>query len=289
MGQQKTKIIGMEDLGQVSLEQMKKVGRKRLKTQESPKPRKTPKEIKPSSGAIEQLGQVEVKAETAPTPEGRGPDRSVGIESVGKRPKVGRARVRSHVYKQVLALVDRKKLYGLDEAINLVKKTSYAKFDGTVELHVKTVSKKGQDPVRGLVALPAGAIKTSKVAVASEELISQIEKGKIDFDILLTTPDMMPKLAKVAKILGPKGLMPNPKAGTIAEDPKKAIDEIAKGRVELRQDPLGNIHVAVGKVSWPVEKLKANIQAALQAVASNRLDRISLSATMGPGIRLAKV
>lgn len=273
MGQQKTKIIGMEELGAVSVEQMKKVGRKRVKQDKQDKQEEQ-----------DHKGQM---IEQVPTAVGT-VEQASAIEQP-KRPKVGRARVRSQKYKQVVALVDRKKQYGLDEAIELVKKTAYAKFDATVEIHIKTVAKKGQDPIRVLVALPSGAVKAPKVAVASDELLQEIEKGKIDFDILLATPAMMPKLAKVAKILGPKGLMPSPKSGTIVEDPQKAIAEIGKGRVEIRQDPLGNVHVAVGKVSWPTEKLKANIQSILSAIQSNRIDRISLSATMGPGIKVSKV
>lgn len=288
MGQQKTKIIGMEGLGKVSLEQVKKVGRKRVKKQESSTPPKETKAQPPTSdllteaaaqaGAIEQIKQVELNPETIEQ-----------VEQKAKRPRVGRAKVRSHRYQQVLALVDRKQQYGLDEALELVKKTSYASFDATVELHIKTLTKKGQDPIRSVVALPAGAVKTPKVAVASEELIPQIEKGKLDFDILLATPEVMPKLAKVAKILGPKGMMPSPKSGTIVEDPAKAIEAIQKGRVEVRQDALGNIHVVVGKVSWPTVKIKQNIEAILQTVPSNRIDSISLSATMGPGIKVASV
>lgn len=204
------------------------------------------------------------------------------------QPKLGKKKARSKKYQESLKLVDRNKLYSIDQAIELVKKTSYTKFDGSVEFHIKVLTKKGQDAVRTLVSLPAGAVKTPKVAVASDEILVDIEKGKFDFDILLATPDMMPKLAKVAKVLGPKGLMPSPKAGTIVADPKKALEEIGKGRVELRQDELGNIHVAVGKVSWPADKLKANIQAVLNSIQSNRVDRLTLSATMGPGVKVAK-
>lgn len=275
MGQQKTKIIGMEEIGAVSAEQMKKVGRKRLKAEKAQNAEKAQaaQVAISTSGAIEQIEQVPTSRD----------DLAV------VRPRVGRARQRSARYKQVLALVDRKKGYGLEDAIGLVKKSSYSKFDGTVELHVKTIAKKGQDPIRALVTLPAGMVKSPKVVVASEALVQEIEKGKLNFDIILSTPEMMPKLAKVAKILGPKGLMPNPKAGTVVGDPQKAIEEINKGRTEIRQDPLGNIHAAVGKVSWEIEKLKQNIAAVLRAVPTPRVDRITLTATMSPGVKVTKV
>lgn len=228
------------------------------------------------------------KAEAAKTPtKTSGQDEIKEVEQP-KKPKIGKKKERSKKYQQSLKLVDRKKVYNLIDAIELAKKTSYAKFDSTLELHIKTLTKKGQEPIRALVAMPAGAVKTPKVAVVTDELIQEIEKGKLNFDTLLATPAMMPKLAKYAKVLGPKGLMPSPKAGTIVDDPDKAKTEIAKGRVEIRQDSLGNIHTAVGKVSWPSDKIKQNVGAILGSIQSNRVDRLTLSATMGPGIKAVK-
>jgi large subunit ribosomal protein L1 len=187
---------------------------------------------------------------------------------------------------EALKLVDTNRKYDYPVAIELVKKTSYTKFDGTVEMHIKTSLKKGQELLRGLVEMPAGSAKLPKVVIADENVIEEIKANKINFDILIATPALMPKLATVARILGPKGLMPSPKSGTVVEDPKKALEEFRKGKVEYKSDPLGNIHIPVGKVSWSVEKLESNIKAVLSSLPTGRIVSISLSATMGPGVKV---
>lgn len=211
------------------------------------------------------------------------------IAQVEEKPKVQRVsppRSRGKRFLEARAQVDRRKLYPIEEAIELAKKTSWVGFDATVELHIATVSKKGQDPLRGTLVLPSGNPKPPKVAVASDALIEDIAKNKLDFDVLLAEPAMMGKLAKVAKILGPKGLMPSPKAGTVVEDAKKASEEFTKGKIEYRPDSLGNLHLAVGKVSWDSAKIKANIEAIIKILPRARLGGVVLSSTMGPGIRL---
>lgn len=278
MGQRKTKIIG---------EQSEPKPDKKYSKPHSEQEMRQAEKAKKIAQIAQDAKNAQIEDSTSETIEQTPAIKRV--ERLERRPKIGQTREKSARYKSALKLVDRKKQYLLNEAIEIVKKSSYSKFDGTIELHIKTIVKKGQDPIRGLVTLPGGAVKSPKVAVASEELLQEIEKGKFDFNVLLSTPEMMPKLAKVAKILGPKGLMPSPKAGTVVQDPTKAMEEIAKGRVEIRQDAQGNIHIAVGKVSWESEKLKQNIAVVLRAVPAPRLDRVSLSATMGPGVRLAKV
>ncbi|MBI3495001.1 50S ribosomal protein L1 [Candidatus Berkelbacteria bacterium] len=191
---------------------------------------------------------------------------------------------RSTRYLEAKQLVDYKKSYALSEAVELAKKTSWAKFDGTVELHIKTQGKKGQDALRGTLVLPAGNPKSPNVVVADDAIVEQIAKGKFEFDVLLAEPAMMPKLAKVAKVLGPKGLMPSPKAGTVVDDAKKALEEFAKGKIEYRSDSLGNIHVAVGKVSWDSAKIQSNIEAIIKVIPRTRIANVTLSSTMGPGI-----
>lgn len=193
---------------------------------------------------------------------------------------------RSSRYLQSAKSIDRAKRYSLDDAIDLLKKTSYSKFDGTVEVHIKTISKKGQDPLRGLVMLPSGAPKQKIIAIADEALIEKVQSSKIDFDILIATPTMMPKLATVAKILGPKGLMPNPKSGTVVEDTAVAQKELSSGKIEYKTDLLGNIHCGVAKLSWENNKIKTNINAFLNAIPANRVGSITLCATMGPGIKI---
>lgn len=197
-----------------------------------------------------------------------------------------KSRTKSKMYLKSKKQVD-KKSYPLQEAIALAKKTSYAKFDATIELHISTISKKGQEPLRGLVSLPSGSPKQKRIVVADDQTIEKVKQGKIDFDVLIATPAMMPKLAQVAKVLGPKGMMPNPKSGTVTDDVEKVKAELSSGKVEYKTDPLGNIHLGIGKVSWDEKKLDANISAILQAIPNNRLGRAYLCATMGPSVQIS--
>lgn len=233
------------------------------------------------------MGQTKTKV-IQDLPEQPGTNEAVPtkVEQEKKAQRVRPPRVRGKRFLEARASVDRRKRYELNEAIELAKKTSWTKFDGTLEFHIATVSKKGQDAVRGTLVLPSGTPKLPKVAIASDSLIEDIAKGKLEFDVLLAEPAEMAKLAKVAKVLGPKGLMPNPKAGTIVEDAKKAADEFTKGKIEYRADSLGNIHVAVGKVSWDAAKIKANVEALLKVLPRARLTSAVLSSTMGPGIKV---
>lgn len=191
-------------------------------------------------------------------------------------------RLRGKKYRAQVALVDKKKEYPVEEALELVKQTSYANFDAAVELHVKVKA----DAVRGTVVLPNGTGKTKRIAVADEETIEAISNGKLDFDVLLATPAQMPKLAKFAKVLGPKGLMPSPKAGTVTEDIEKAKDEIGGGRVEYRADKTGVVHLSIGRVSFPVEKLMENYKAVELILLSNKIQSVYFCSTMGPGIKV---
>ena len=209
-------------------------------------------------------------------------------------------------------LVDKSKIYILDEAVSLVKETAKAKFDETIEVHVRLgIDPKQSDQiVRGTVSLPHGIGKTRRVAVlakgekqkeaekagadiiGSDDLIESISKGSLDFDVLVATPDIMKDLSKVAKILGPKGLMPNPKSGTVTFDIGAIVKELKKGRVEYKNDSFGIIHVPVGKASFEKEKLVDNIKALVEAVLKAKpssskgqyIKSISISSTMGPGI-----
>ncbi|MCL2144630.1 MAG: 50S ribosomal protein L1 [Endomicrobia bacterium] len=211
-----------------------------------------------------------------------------------------------------LKLVDKNKLYTLDEAADLVKQTAKAKFDESVEVHIKLGidPKQSDQTVRGTVSLPHGIGKTRKVAVVTkgekqkdakdagadmvggDDLIEDISKGSLDFDILVATPDIMKDLSKVAKILGPKGLMPNPKSGTVTFEISETVKELKKGRVEYKNDSYGIIHCAVGKVSFDKEKLTDNIRTLYEAVSKSKpssskgqyIKSISISSTMGPGI-----
>jgi len=211
-------------------------------------------------------------------------------------------------------LVDKTKLYELADAVNLVKQTAKAKFDETIEIHIRLSidPKKSDQNVRGTVTLPHGIGRSRKVAViakgekqkeaenagadviGAEDLIEKIQKGWMDFDVLVCTPDVMKDASKLGKILGPKGLMPNPKSGTVTFDIDRTVKELKLGRVEYKNDSYGIIHCPVGKASFDAAKLLENTKTLLEAVVRSKpasskghyLKSISVSSTMGPGIKL---
>ena len=219
-------------------------------------------------------------------------------------------------YKEAATLVDRTKVYPPQEAIELAKQAAHSRFDETVELHLQM----GVDPrnatqqVRGVALVPHGLGKKIRVLVfaqgeaeriassagadyvGSDELIKQIEAGWVDFDIAMATPDMMSKVGKLGKILGRKGLMPNPKSGTVvpADDLPRVIDDARKGRVEFKLDRTAIIHVPLGKISFEADKLMDNLTAVIEAVVKAKPSGVKgqyvktafLSSTMGPGIKL---
>lgn len=216
--------------------------------------------------------------------------------------------------KEAAALVDSHKLYDLDEAVALVKKAASAKFDETVELafNLNINPKYADQQLRGAIVLPAGTGKSKKVLVFAKdhkedeakaagadyvggmELAEQIQKGWFDFDVVVATPDMMGVVGRLGKILGPKGLMPNPKVGTVTMDVAKAIAEIKAGKVQYRTDKGGNIQVGIGKVSFDEDKLKENfrtmynhiLKARPASVKGTYMKNVTISSTMGRGIHI---
>ncbi len=222
-------------------------------------------------------------------------EHGVASDEVAKpaKRKKQKQRVRSKRYVDAASLVDKTKTYSLSDAVGLVKKTSITKFDGTVELHInlhREVIGSGKDKAdfRGSVSLPHGTGKEIRVAIADDKVLSDIEAGKINFDVLVAHPSMMPKLARLAKVLGPKGLMPNPKNGTIGEDTAKIAASLSKGKVNFKTEPDQPIlHMIVGKVSFDDTKLEENIRAILDAVGRNKIVKVTLTSSMGPGIKLA--
>lgn len=201
--------------------------------------------------------------------------------------KVAKKSVRSKAYMTKLEIVDKSKKYTVAEAVELVKKLSFSKFDGTVNLAIKLEkAKKAEDAIRGTIKLVHGTGKTQKVEVVTDELIEKIKKGAVDFDILVATPSMMPKLGQLAKVLGPKGKMPNPKDGTVVDDPKLVIEDLSKRIVRYRTDAGRNIHMPVGKVSWESTKLVENIEQALKSLSRLKRESVTISPTMGPGVKI---
>ncbi|MEK9178586.1 MAG: 50S ribosomal protein L1, partial [Patescibacteria group bacterium] len=155
-------------------------------------------------------------------------------------------------------------------------------FDETVELHINTID----GSVSGRMMLPHGTGKKARVAIASDELIEQLEKGTIDFDVLIAHPSMMPKLAKVAKFLGPRGLMPNPKSGTITDKPEEAMKKFEEGQINFKTEKSPIVHLSVGKLSFGPDKLSENIEAAIEAINKAKIRNAILKSTMSPGIKL---
>lgn len=193
-----------------------------------------------------------------------------------------KTRTHSKKYVAVKSKVDKTKKYDLLAAIELVKQLSYSSFDGTVsaELMVKEAG------VSAEVTLPHQTGQSKKVVIASDEVLKDIEAGNINFDILISSPDFMPKLAKFARVLGPKGLMPNPKNGTLTSNPERAIKELSAGKMLIkteRKAPL--MHVSVGKVSMDSKDIKENIEALVKPIKT-KLVRLALSASMSPGVKV---
>ncbi len=220
----------------------------------------------------------------------------------------------SKKYKAAVALFDREQQYTPTEAVSIVKKTASKKFDESVDIAVRlgVDPRKADQAVRGTVALPAGSGKTLRIAViaagdaandartagadmvGADDLAQQIEGGMMDFDLLIATPDMMPLIGRLGRVLGPRGLMPNPKSGTVTTDVGRAVGEFKGGKVEYRTDRYGNVHVRIGKASFNEADLETNLRAVLDelqrakpaAAKGKYLRKISISTTMGPGVKV---
>ncbi len=238
------------------------------------------------------------------------------VKKVKKPVKPTRSRLerRSKKYQEAAKNVEKGKPYSLKEAVEIALKTSTTKFDSTVELHVRL----GVDPrqadqnIRGTVALPAGSGKNVRIAVfadvddakkakaagadiaGGDEFLQQLDKEQLDFDVLIATPQQMAKLGKYARILGPRGLMPNPKSGTVAADVVKAVNEAKAGKVEYRVDSTGIVHLGIGKTNFTAAQLLENLQAVLSAIKGakpsslkgNYVQSAYLTTTMGPSISI---
>lgn len=265
---------------------------------------------KRSAKALEAAAEKQAKEERKASDETEAPKPKKVVP-----PTRSRLERRAKGYRKSAKELEEGKIYKLEDAVALAKKTSHVKFDATVELHVKL----GVDPrqadqnIRDNVVLPAGTGKTVRIAVltddtavakkagadlaGTDELLAQLEKGVMDFDVLIATPALMSKLGKYARVLGPRGLMPNPKSGTVTTDVAKAVSEAKAGRVEYRVDSTGIVHLGIGKVSFEPAQLLQNAQAVIQSIKSNKpqslkgtyFKTIHLTTSMGPSIAVDAV
>lgn len=227
-----------------------------------------------------ELAALEVSKEEKVSEVSKGEIKNVKTKKVVKKEK---KTSHSKAYQTLAQAIDKNKKYKLAEALTLLAKVQRSKFDETVELHINTI----EMGISGNITLPHGTGKAVRVAIADDDLLARVAAGKIDFDVLLAEPSMMPKLARVAKILGPKGLMPNPKNATLVKDPEKAAEEFKKGQVNFRTELKAPImHLIVGKMSFGDKKLIENIDALIEAIRKEKIRNITLKSTMSPGIKL---
>lgn len=269
MGKVKTRLLGNEEVEKKQKEEQKK---KSAEKKAAVKKSATAEAARPAGGvsagkAVEQKEKPvkKTKKEETTTPS----------------PKLRRARGKK--YQAAKALVDKNKLYPVAEAVSLLKKMALAAFDEAVELHLNV----NETGLKGEVELPHSTGKTVRIAVVSDEVLANIEKGKIDFDVLITHPSFMPKLARFAKILGPKGLMPNPKAGTISTNPDEVVKKFAKGILRWKTEPkFPLVHQMIGRKSFEEKVLVANAEKFIQSVGPNRITRMFIKTTMSPAVKL---
>lgn len=267
MGKIRVKTLGDETLEK----EQKKEAKKRADAKRVAKTEEQPVEVSP----VESVNKVSDKPKTGkPTSDNR-------------KQKTDNRKAHSKKYLSAKMLVDNNKIYTVPDALTLLPKLKLSKFDETVELHINTI----ETGISGILNLPHGSGKQIKVSVADDQtvdtVIKAIESGKIDFDILIATPSVMPKLAKVARVLGPRGLMPNPKNGTISQKPEDAAKKFQSGQIRFKTEaktPV--IHLIVGKLSFGDKKLQDNIQEAINTISPSKIKKVVLKSTMSPAVKI---
>ncbi len=273
-----------------------------------------PKIAKAGRRSTKAIKEAEEKAEKEARKTQASEEKAVEKSKKNQKPARSRLERRSKNYRRASELIDKNKNYEVAEAMDLATKTSPVKFDASVELHINlnVDPRQADQNVRGTVVLPAGSGKSARIAVFGEpdevtaakkagadiaggdEFLQQLDKEQIDFDVLIASPKVMSKLSKYARLLGPKGLMPNPKSGTVTTDVAKAVTEAKAGRVEYRVDSNGIIHVAIGKVSFGANKLDQNAQAVIASIKAAKPASLKgiyvksayATTAMGPSIKL---
>ncbi len=263
MGKIRTRVIGLEDVEkEQKKEQKKRAQEKKITTKVAPEQ----EEAKKSS--------VEVAVEATEKPKKA---KKVVV-------KIAKTRVRGKNYRGAKDQVKQEKVYSLGEAVSILKQIKYAKFDESVELHINTTA----EGLRGEVSLPHSTGKTVRVAIVDDALLDKLAENKIDFDILVSHPSYMPKLARYAKVLGPRGLMPNPKTGTISPKPEEIAKKFAGGLMKWKSEakfPI--IHQMVGKISLDDKAIAENVQSFIQAVGQAKVKEVFIKTTMSPALRVS--
>lgn len=216
-------------------------------------------------------------------------DQAEGLATEKKEEKKKKVKVRSRSqrYKEAIMKIDHNKLYPIPDAFTLLREVSLARFDGSIELHINVIEK----GLRGNVSLPHGTGKKVRVAIADsttiDKLVSEIEKGKFNFDALVAHPQIMGKLARVAKFLGPRGLMPNPKAGTISTEPEKIAKKLEAGEINWKtESDFPIIHQVIGKLSFKDKQLEDNYKVLIKSISCDKIKSITLKSTISPGIKV---
>ena len=278
MGKIRVKTLGDETTEKAQVEKAKarREGKRALKTHVKGVGLKGGQQLKVMEGTelkpeVEKLLHEETRPEAA------------------KKPKKVKVRHHSKRYQKLRSLVSKNTSYSIKDAIKLLKKTSNTRFDGTVEVHINlqpTILTKDKPSLSGNVKLPFGTGKKRIIKIVDEKLLTQLESGKIDFDALITEPQYMPKLAKFAKILGPRGLMPNPKNRTVTADPEKRAQELVQETAWKTEPDHPLIHQAIGKVSFIDSQIEENFTALIQSIGAGKIAKITLNSTMGPGIKI---
>ncbi|MFA6492992.1 MAG: hypothetical protein WCV58_02575 [Patescibacteria group bacterium] len=285
MGTQRPVVIGEELTDDLGGPIAKHHGKKKEEKSSKKNVEEQIKEAKYKKEKVEET-VVEEKSEG----EEVGQEEESSTKEKKTKAKVGKVKIRSKKYQKALELIDHTKIYELEDALDLVKKTSTSNFDGNVEVHVRLLLKNGKpENLRGMLKYPHATGKQIKVIILDEKIMEEIQKTKkTDFDIALATPEMMPKVAKLAKILGPKGKMPNPKSGTVTSDPEKTKKELEGGTIEYKTDKYGIIHQAIGKVSADLKILEENFRTLLSVLPLEKITTLNICATMWPSISVDK-
>jgi large subunit ribosomal protein L1 len=271
MGKIRTRILGLEEVEQKQKKEQKEKAAEKKKIRA------------PGLKGGERMVAVEVDEKEIEKMEKAKKIVEEAEKKAQQKPKEIKKKTRGKNYQKAKAQIDKNKLYSIKEAIFLLKKIKYSKFDESFELHLN-VDKVG---LKGEVELPYSLGKKVKVAIVDDKILDQIEKGKVDFDVLIAHPSFMPKLIKYARILGPKGLMPNPKDGTISPNPQEAAKKFEKGLLHWKTEskfPL--IHQMIGKISQKDEELEENIKAFLKAVGLSHIKEAYLKTTISPSVKI---